>query len=94
MSDFVKVYVSHPQIEYLHLSRENNPTGPAWKCDGFKEDKHHGPSDLWYEEFHLFISHLCDFVGEDARWTDGYTGEEMQPWTAIGFLAAPPRGSG
>ena len=89
MSDFVKVYVSHPEIDFLHLSREANPSGPAWKSDGFKGDKHHhGGSDLWYQEFHLFLAHVSEFISEDACWTDGYTGDEISAWKAIVMLAS------
>ena len=91
MSDFIKVFISHPEIDFLHLSREEIPTGPAWKSDGFRGSEHHGASDLWYEEFHLFLRHVSDFISEDARWTDGYTGDELTAFTAISLLAAGDR---
>ena len=91
MSDFIKVFVSHPEIDFLHLSREANPTGPAWKSDGFKGNTHHGASDLWYEEFHLFLGHVSDFITDDARWTDGYSGEELTTLAALSLLAVGNR---
>ena len=87
MNDFIKVFVSHPEIDFLHLSREANPSGPAWKSDGYKDGEKHSASDLWYQEFDLFLGHVSDFITDDARWTDGHSGEELTAFAAISLLA-------
>ena len=90
MSAFLKVYVDHPQLDYLHLSRENNPDGPAWKSDGFKGNDPYFPADLWYEKFDDFIAHVSDFIDTTARWTDGESDQTLTAWEAMALLACRP----
>ena len=90
MSTYVKVYVDHPHVNCLYLSRENNPNGPAWKSDGFKGEDPYFPADLWYERFDEFLAHVSNFIDKSARWTDGESDQELTAWEAIAFLTCRP----
>ena len=88
---FFKVWVDRPDVDYIHLSHDDGLTSPvirAWKSDGFKAGALARP-DIWETEFEQFIAHLSDYIGSDAKWTDGITGKEITAWEAISTLARP-----
>ena len=82
----LKVYPSRPDIDRIHVYRENNGGHFAWACNGYRNEKLVQP-DLWYQEFYFFLRHLSDYVDNEARWTDDNTGEAISAWQGVIKLA-------
>ena len=81
-SPLIKVCVNHPDVDVIHVSTEK---GIGWKIDGFKGDKLVSPDEL-QDHFNFIVRRLAQFAGDDAKWLNMQTGQEITAWEAMRLL--------